>query len=446
MLCPKCLTSMDATDSICKNCGASLHKTSKNWSKFARISAITLVIAAFSVYVLLYNLNMIDFSFVGDIFGSSEVQTDETIPAENSDNQSSYEEPPGDEPPVLPTRRTEEEQLLVLSSILSSVDGYVSAFQSLNPIISKMGYLYNVTSERLVTIESLVSQGFMDEVYLDENIFILYLRPMDFEGIDEVTLPSGLNSIESESMSVFLAYERPTGIGLFSRFGHEIIFRENLNALFELYNPETESLSVFRPPDGSGAGAQLFTAAQRAVLEHEGFDPSGSLGHIDIRYMAADGLHAFVAASFADQSHIIHNYVLRLTGEWGLNWGYDVIAANVEMLIQPIVSINTLAPNFNINLLPNYDIRAVQLAPVSILIADGILVPFVEMGLLQEDEMPQFISGTNAFAYIVINASERFIAHHDRGWSITSVDDWQHAEQVLSELTADPPLYIIRQE
>jgi len=448
MLCHKCHTSTDATDSICKNCGASLHKSGRNWSKFARISIITLVIAAFGVYVLLYNLNMIDFGFIGDIFGGSEAHAEETVPQESSETPpSSYDEAPGDEAPVLPARRSEEEQLSVLGSILSSVDSYLATFQSVHPIISNMGYLYNAAAERFVTIESLVNQGFIDAVYADEDIFILYLRPMDFEGIEEISLPSGLNTLDSEAMSVFLAYERPTGIGLYSRFGHEIIFRENLNAIFEFYNPEIEGLGVFRPPDGSGVGAQLFAAAIRAVLEHEGLDPLGSRDYIDIRYLAADGMHAFAAVSFEGQSHIIHNYVLRLRDEeWGENWGYDVIAINVEMLIQPIVSINTLAPNFNLDLFPDYDISAVHLVPESILINDGILEPFIEMGLLQEEEMPHFISGTNAFAYIIINTFERFIAYHDGGWNIMPVDDWRHAEQVLSEMTVNPPLYIIRQE
>jgi len=424
---------MDATDTICKSCGHAVQKLNRNWSRFAKISIITLIIAAFGAYIALYNLGMINLNSITDFFGSASVV--EEMPV--ADVGHVVQVPEGEVNvggEIVPLRRDEEEQIATLSTILETVDAYIWDFSAFNPIISNMGYLYNAASNEFVTMELLANHG-LDYEYLAEDVFILYLRPMDLALFDEISF-DGVSAAQMGFLTVFLGYELPAGIGLFSRFGTQMIFRENLNHLL-INNYGSNNGEIFRPTMQD----DIYHATVGMI---SGANPDED---VFIRYLAVDDVHGFVAFSLSGDKQVITNYIFVLEHENDTLVGVRVLATGFEATQHPKVAVNGAVPNFNFGLMPNYDIANVSLLSGDSPVFQDIIYAMEENGLIEEGDLPAFISATAGFAYAVsVLGDGFFIQRSGDSWNFMSVDGWREWEQLMVEHVNSPPLYIMWQQ
>jgi len=430
MLCDKCHTAMDAADDVCKSCGSPVQKLNRNWSKFAKISVITLIIAAFGAYILLYNFGVIDQDFFGNMLGRSAV-TEEMPTTDTGHAGLEPEETTGEQGEPATERRSEEERQAILTSVLDAVEQYMREF-SFNPIISRKGYLHNVSSGEYVTIELLERLGYLDEEYLAEDMLILYLRPRDLAQFDEIDF-DGVPAGQAVSLTVFLGYEKPTGIGLYSQFGLQMIFRENLNNLLvNEYNPNNGA--IFRPTAQDMVYQAVISMIQDTLPGTEVF----------IRYLAVDNAHGFVAFSTAGDGHSIINYVLGLEYENNQLAGVRLMAHGFEGTQHPKANINQAAPGFNFELMPDYDIGSISLTQSD---TQAFLANMIEMEQAEqiEDEVFAFISATASFAYAVSEQGNAFFGQYNDGWNVVPIEGWRAAERLMADNVNNPPLYIIWQ-
>jgi len=429
MLCQKCNTAMDAADTVCRNCGAAVPKLNRSWSKFAKISVVTLFVAAFAAYVVLHNLDMIDYGFIEDMFVSAPDTPDYAPSDDVGGGQYYYDAEGGDVFEIVTHRRSDEEQAEVLATILSAVDAYLRDVSHHNPMISHSGYLYNAGINAPVSMQFLAALGYLGEDFEDENVLVLYLRPMDLLEFDEV-LMGELSQANRDRMTVFLAYQTPVGFGLFSDHGRHVIYRENLNALLMSYAPT--SYAVVRPVTGDAA-------YQTALNVIAATNPGDA---VFMRYLATDGVHGFAAFSLASNPHVVRNYIFVMDED-----GARLLARDFEATLHPKVAINGAAPNFNFNLMPSYDIARIELlAPQSSTFADILNIMRQNEQLYLYDD-PLFISATEDFAYIVTPLGNRFFGQNGPGgWVVEQVDNWQIVEQNLMESAHGAPLYIVWQQ
>jgi hypothetical protein len=425
---------MGAADDVCKSCGAVVQKMNRNWSKFAKISVITLIIAAFGTYILLYNLGVVSPDTFGDIFGSP-AMPDEPTTLDVSYMGQGPEEAAGEDGEIAAERPSSEEKQAALASVLEAADAYVRDFSQFNPIISRMGYLHNASLGEYVTVELLERLGLLDENRLTEDVFILYLRPMDLVQFDEFVLESALSAGQMVSLAVFVAHEVPTGIGLYSHFGEQLIFRENLNRLL-LYEYNPDNGEIIRP---TAQDAVYHAVVEMISDAHPGAD-------VFIRYLAADDAHGFAAFSLTANGNGVINHIFALEYENYELMGVRLLAAGLEVTQHPKADINQAAPNFNFDLMPNYDITGVSLLPGNSPVFNDILGAMIQNGQLEEGHSPIFMSATANFAYIVRAYGDVFFGRHDDGWEIAPIDGWRAAEALMAEITNNPPLYIIWQQ
>jgi len=424
---------MDAADDVCKSCGSPVQKLNRNWSKFAKISVITLIIAAFGSYILLYNLNIIDQDFFRNILGRTATAEEQPAP-EAGETRQETEDIMGENNEIAAERRSEEEQLEILSSVLQAVDFYIRDISQFNPIISRMGYLHNVSTGEFVTMELLGRLDYLSEEYLAEDMMILFLRPVDLVQFDEIDF-EGIAAGQMVSLTVFLGHETPTGIGLYSRFGSQMIFRENLNHLLvNDYNPNNGA--VFRPTAQDTIYSAVVSMIQDVLPGTEVF----------IRYLAVDNAHGFVAFSTAGDGHSIINYILALEHEEHGPTNVRLLAQGFEATQHPKVNINQAAPSFNFEFMPSYDITSINMLASNSQAFQDILATMEQDGQLEEYEAPTFMSATPALAYIVCEQGNAFFGQYSDGWSIVSVDGWQAAEILMVDDVHNPPLYIVWQQ
>jgi hypothetical protein len=256
---------------------------------------------------------------------------------------------------------------------------------------------------------------------------------MDLTVFEEVELGS-ISQRQQTRMTVFLAYQTPTGVGLYSALGHHLIFRENLNKLFDSYAPYNGE--IWRPVAGD--------ALYRAVVDMlTATSPEG----VFVRYLAADDVHGLVVWSRRGDRQRVRNYIFKLEYDDEGNFtNTRAIARDFEGTLHPTVAINSAIPNFNFDLLPDYDMARLELVDEGSPVFDEILGVMIENEQIYENGEPVFISSTNLFAYIVFLDHGAFLGlNGPAGWRIIPVDDWRDAGQIMVENVINPPLYILWQ-
>jgi len=428
---------MDAADEACRNCGAPVPKLNRSWSKFAKISVVTLVVAIFAAYFIMHNMGMINYDFIEDVFTGSSSETLDDIPPEDDGSGAFAEQGvDNDNTEVVSYRRSHEEHIEILHTIHYAANAYLREISHHSPVISNSGYLYNAGDNLPITLEMLTAFGFLDQYYDGEEVLLLYLRPMDMSPFEEVALDH-LSQTQRDRMTVFLAYPTPVGFGLLSDHGEHIIYRENLNLLLLSYTPTL--FDVVRPQSSD----EVYRAVADMILDENDTHDDGR-DVLFIRHLAVDDAHGFASFSFGRDPSTIHNLIFALEEDAELT--IRLVARDFDSALHPKAAINSAAPNFNFNLLPNYDISRTDISEPAVF--TEILHTMRQNGQLYEDAEPLFISASDAFAYIITNAGSAFLGHFTAadGWSIVPVDNWMVAEQLMSDFTHNPPLYIIWQQ
>ena len=459
MLCIKCNTATNADDTSCYNCGASVKRRNRTRSRIIGAFVVLLVLGAFAAYFVLQHLNIINFDFIDNLFGGN------TAIISGAESGTTYQPPTistGDaggetadtttSSAATPTqtRRTEEEYHAMLSTYLAAVEAYIRINGQDNALLARTGRLYNATTSDVVTAELLMRLGFLDASFADENVHVLFLRPMDLIGFDEVEL-IGLTPREREQLTIFLAYQTPIGLGLYWARGNTMIFREHLNEVLTYYS--SANGDVWRPTMAD----PIYHIVTDMIAA---FHPDEQ---IVVRHMAVDDVHGFVAYSTLSDANTIANIIFRIDvhededEDESENIGNQTEAITVlirrpfEATRMPLVAINEVVPNFNFDLLPLYDIT-----PTAIQFLDEDDPAFAALtGTLDAmGHSTHFISASYPFAYIITAGGQALIGqyHHldadvpASGWSIEQITNWRTAEEIISAFEGRQPFYILWQQ
>jgi len=236
-------------------------------------------------------------------------------------------------------------------------------------------------------------------------------------------------------MQIFLASPCITGINLVWGDGSGVIFRENLNWLFEGLNPEQ---GMIRRPSSH---EQIFANALNAITFHTRGAFDDLVDRDDVRFLAINDNFAFASVSERMQSHIMRHYVLRRHGDF-----FEVIMTEFENIWHYIIEINNILPDFDFALLPDFDISRNTLMEGEVF--DAIIQDIRSDEMIHEDEAVEFVSGNHEFVYLVFTDGQRFLAHfrHEFGWSHERIASHTDARAAMTRLNPNPPLYILRQE
>ncbi|MCL2415557.1 MAG: hypothetical protein FWD01_01985 [Defluviitaleaceae bacterium] len=443
MLCEKCKTAMENSDIACKNCGTKR-------KRFKKLK-LTLMILAMSITLIVVGGVLLDNSgiFPGlDIFGNIRgffTAPDSPMPQQTADptnNGQNATQPT----PATPTPEPDDDRPSfdeMLAAALLAVEGFVRDNGQFAPLISNMGYLFDYQTQEFVTIQTLVQTGHLSEEFSEFEAGILFLRPIDFEPFDEISLSN------SSNLTIFLAYDRPTGIGLISSSEDRAeIFRENLNAIFVDYNHRLGDVRQIRADDSE------FELIVAAIQEFKILDGDADVD-IDVRFMSANDKFVFAAVSERENSHIINNYILARQES-----GYTVEAKDFENARNLLAEINNNVPNFDFDLLPDYDI-----ARISLIESDNfefVIQQIINDELVGNDSDNDqnsnanvvFVSGNNNFVYIVFEVEQnydiniqRFLGHSTQqsNWNIFHINNHSEARDMMLNLspTSPPPFYIL---
>ena len=325
-------------------------------------------------------------------------------------------------------RKEMEEVWPMLDAAYKSAMLYTALRDADVPFVAQNGYLYDAGVNEYVTTQTLINADMFDKRYEGEKILLLYLRPVDAKGVEELQMGSGT------ALALFAAYETKDGIAVLGGgMVQGVLYRESMQALLKQY--EVVGGEIERP----SVGEQPYAAILAAIREEAPF----ALGY-DVRYMASDGQFAYVAVSKKGASQELFFYILENVQDEG---GWQVRPLDAGVHTHHKKAVNQTVPNLNIQLLPAY-------APGDVALFQSESFAFItehmlEEGLIGESDMPvTFVSGNDEMVYMVLRSGVKFFGKDNgaAGWEIFPMDGWLEAEEHMRGLHEAPPLYIIRQE
>jgi|GEM_PF-1589684 len=443
MLCEKCHTATDAGDATCNTCGTRIKKRNRTRARIVRVVVVILILAAFGTYFTLQHFDIIDFDPFENLFGGgTSTSVEESTPPIGTDSEdANHVNVSGGNAEAPPDRRRSDgEHQAMLTTHLAAVTAYVNLHVQTNILLTRTGFLYNATTSEVVDTPLLISLGFLEDAFAYENVMVLYLRPKDLADYDEVEFPP-LSPTDREVLTVFLAYQTPIGLGLYSTHGGTVIFRESLNEVLMYYSPDNGE--VFRPTMADAI--YHYVAEMIAELRFNSEEQEQGQEQIFIRHLAVDDAHGFVAFSVASDINTISNIIFSIDLDEDYYTVLNIItAAAFEVTRMPTMVINSVAPGFNFELMPLYDI-----APVNIHLMDEDEPMFIDLLTTLTDinfSNALFVSASYPFAHVVTTTGQVFMGFYDDGWRISGVATWHTIEDVIAASAGVHPFYILWQQ
>ena len=204
--------------------------------------------------------------------------------------------------------------------------------------MSKNGKLYGYYDGCYITPAMLVKEGYLQSGLDTAGYEILLIDGSDLAQYDGASVPSG-----SKTFCVFAAVKQNNKYLLASANGKAgQISQSDYTALLAKYNQSHGTIGRL-----SSASAEY-----GRILNYIGLY-EGRFEDLAVREIRKDNKYACVVFSAASNTANIKQYILKND-----NGFWEVVYPNVQMDAYPINAINKLVPDFNVGLLPNYNLAA----------------------------------------------------------------------------------------
>lgn len=204
--------------------------------------------------------------------------------------------------------------------------------------MSKNGKLYGYYDGCYITPAMLVKEGFLQSGLDTTGYEILLIEGSDLAQYSGASVPSGSNSL-----CVFAAVKQNGKYLLASANGKAgQISQEDYTALLARYNQSHGTVGRL-----SSASAEYGRILNYICLYEGRFED------FYVREIRKDNKYAVVVFSGTSNTANIKQYILKND-----NGFWEVVYPNLQMDAYPIHAVNKLIPDFNVELLPNYNLAA----------------------------------------------------------------------------------------
>lgn len=160
----------------------------------------------------------------------------------------------------------------------------------------------------------------------------------------------------------------------------------------------------------------------------------------NVKYLACNDKYAMIVISSKENPSIIKQFLLENKNN---NW--EVTMSGLETNPKVKIFINTSYPNFDLNMLPKYNLS--EFTIVSGL--EDIVKQLKEQGGIKDDEILTYSCGSGRFSYMEFKSGYKMLGYiNDQGtFDIYEVDSYVSALQKMIELDSiNPPTFIINFE
>ena len=288
--------------------------------------------------------------------------------------------------------------------------------------MSKNGKLYGYYDGCYITPAMLVKEGYLQSGLDTTGYEILLINGSDLAKYDGANVPAG-----GKKFCVFAAVKQNGKYLLACPDGKAgQISQENYTALLAKYNQS----------HGSVGRLSSASAEYSRILNYIGLY-EGKFEDLFVREIRKDNKYASVTFSPAANSANIKQYILKNDdGFW------EVVYPNVQMDAYPINAINKLVPDFNVEVLPKYNLAAWRnMVKVE---QGGAHAALFSKGLISSKSQITYQCATASCAYFRLTDGSRCVAYKNgEYWTADRVDSDIAAKNYFMERTGTDYTFII---
>ena len=288
--------------------------------------------------------------------------------------------------------------------------------------MSKNGKLYGYYDGCYISPAMLVKEGYLKAGLDTTGYEILLVKGSDLSKYDGANVPAS-----SKGLSVFAAVKQNNKYLLASAEGKAgQISQSDYTALLAKYNQS----------HGSVGRLSSASAEYGRILNYIGLY-EGRFEDLFVREIRKDNKHAVVTFSPASNTANIKQYVLEND-----NGFWEVVYPNVQLDVYPINAINKLVPDFNVGLLPNYNLAAWR----GMIYAEqgGAHAAMFSNGYITSKSQIRYQCGTSNLSYLVLTDGSRYVAYlNGNYWTAAPVSSDMEAKKYFMERTGVDYSFII---
>ena len=288
--------------------------------------------------------------------------------------------------------------------------------------MSKNGKLYGYYDGCYISPAMLVKEGYLQSGLDTTGYEILLIDGDDLAKYDGANVPSG-----GRKFCAFAAVKQNNKYLLACADGKAgQISAENYSALLAKYN------------QSHGAVGRMFSSSAEysRILNYIGLY-EGRFENLFVREIRKDNKYASVTFSPASNSANIKQYILRND-----NGFWEVVYPNVQLDAYPINAINKLLPDFNVEVLPRYNLAAWRnMVKVE---QGGAIAALFSNQLISSRSQIVYQCATNNCAYFRLADGSRCVAYMNGDyWTAARVNSDNDAKKYFMERTGVDYSFII---
>ena len=288
--------------------------------------------------------------------------------------------------------------------------------------MSKNGKLYGYYDGAYVTPSTLVRDGYLESGLDTEGFEILLIDGCDLAEYSGADVPAG-----SMRFMPFAAVRQSGKILLASEDGRAgSISEESYDSLLAKYNQNHGAVGRL------SSASPEYDRIQNYISLYE-----GKFESYFIREIRKDSRHAVVTFSSMNNTAAVKQYILRNQNNF-----WEVVYTNVEMDVYPITSINKLVPDFNVNLLPAYNLASWRNQIVQS--QGGAVAALFSGHFISSESEIMYQCATSDCSYLRLRNGRRFAAFKEGGvWKAVEVSNDNEAAKLFKNRTGLDYTFII---
>ncbi len=352
-----------------------------------------------------------------DLSEEVDVQTEvEEIPLEE------VEEVPEEEVTTPEKTQTEEDkpfwqsestrQVNNLTSIATAAQSAYKKNGMVRAWVSNNGKLYGYYEKDYITTDDLVKGGFLESGLSSSEYQILYVKGSDLTQFSNMSVSSG-----QMGLTVFAA----------TLYGNEYLIASDSGKIGSLSKADyTLLMSQYSSSHGDVSRLSSASADYTRILNFISLY-DGVFEEYAVREIWMDNKYAVVTfSSMADLANI-KQYILRNDANF-----WEVVYPNVQKEMMLIPSVNQQLPDFNLDLLPSYNIYS-WLGKIVTEHDGAIAALFAERVITSADEVV-YLCGVTNYVYAILENGNRYAIYiEDGNWTATYATSDYNAKNILEE-------------
>ncbi|MDE6357264.1 MAG: hypothetical protein K2L15_01595 [Eubacteriales bacterium] len=264
-----------------------------------------------------------------------------------------------------------------------------------------------------------------------ENVIIHFVKPKSLLEFPNVKIKKAESEIDLEVLTVFSAIPLEDGsFFISSKFDEGGILTSEEYQKFILKNSPIHG--EIRNPEFT---SEEYKTIKKAIGEYDEEALDGN-----VKYLACNDKYAMVVISSKNNSGLIKQFLLEnKDGNW------EVVMDKLEENEKARIFINTSYPDFDLSLLPKYNLALFQITSE----LDDIIAQLKEQNGIKQEEVLTYGCAAGKFIYTEFESGYKMLGHinEEGNFDIYGVDSYKTALQKMVELdSVNPPTFIINFE